>query len=139
MGSSGVGKSTLINALFNEELQETNFVSSSTGKGKHTTTRREMFIHPSGCMIIDSPGIRELQLWAEEEDLKLIYADVIGFTEKCRYKNCSHGGETGCAIMNALEQGELFYDKWNRYKKMLRELRRLEQRKTEYKTMSKGR
>lgn len=132
LGSSGVGKSTLLNTILDEEVQKTNLISDHSGKGKHTTTHRQMFIHPSGCMMIDTPGIKELQLWADEEDLALIYPDIIELTDRCRYNNCSHGNEKDCAINEAIESGALSMERLMRYKKMLTEVRRLSERKKEY-------
>ena len=129
LGSSGVGKSTLLNAIFNEEVQKTNQISGHSGKGKHTTTSRQMFLHESGCMIIDTPGIKELQLWADEEDLSYIYADITNLLGSCKYSNCSHNNENGCAINNAIDNGDLSKDRYSRYKKLLTEIRRLDERR----------
>jgi len=137
LGSSGVGKSTLLNIILNEQVQKTNETSDYSGKGKHTTTHRQMFIHTSGCMIIDTPGIRELQLWADKEDLELIYPDIIELESMCKYKNCSHGNETGCAINDAIESEKLSKQRFMRYKKMLKEVTRLSERKEEYRTKAK--
>lgn len=132
LGSSGVGKSTLLNTLFGKEVQKTNEISNHSGKGKHTTTHRQMFIHQSGCMIIDNPGIKELQLWADEKDLELIYSDIIELSNMCKYSNCTHTKEPGCAIKEAIEKGQLSKDRYIRYKKILSEISRLSQRKKEY-------
>ena len=133
LGSSGAGKSTLLNALFNESVQKTNITSQHSGKGKHTTTHRQMFFHSSGCMIIDTPGIKELQLWADEDDLELIYPDIIEWEQSCKYKNCSHRSEAGCMITDKIESGELSREKYERYLKMKTELKRLSERKLAHK------
>lgn len=137
LGSSGVGKSTLLNTLFEKEVQKTNVISNHSGKGKHTTTHRQMFIHQSGCMIIDNPGIKELQLWADEKDLELIYSDIIELSNMCKYSNCTHSKEPGCAVREAIEKGQLSIDRYIRYKKVLTEIVRLSQRKKEYSKMKK--
>ncbi|XMB86768.1 ribosome small subunit-dependent GTPase A [Mycoplasmatota bacterium WC44] len=132
LGSSGVGKSTLLNAFFNQELQKTKQVSTSSGKGKHTTTNRSLFIDTTGCMIIDTPGTRELQLWADIEDLELIYPDIISFMQECKYNNCSHNNEDGCKVNEAIENNELSVARYKRYKKNLTEITRLKERQKEY-------
>ncbi|WDV45787.1 ribosome small subunit-dependent GTPase A [Clostridiaceae bacterium M8S5] len=138
LGSSGVGKSTLLNALFNENMQKTNQVSEASGKGKHTTTNRQIFIHPSGGMIIDTPGIKEVQLWADVEDLNLIFSDIIELERECKFSNCTHGSEEGCAIIEAIKTGKITQQRYNRYKKMLRELKILSQRKKDYNRRQKN-
>ncbi|QNO14668.1 ribosome small subunit-dependent GTPase A [Alkalicella caledoniensis] len=141
VGSSGVGKSTLLNSLFEDQVQITNTTSDHSGKGKHTTTHRQMFFHQTGCMIIDTPGMKELQLWADEEDISTVYQAVIDTIARCKFSNCTHDGEPGCAIKDALDSGELSEQRYIRYKKSLKEVRRLEERKREYKNkkMKRGR
>lgn len=129
IGSSGVGKSTLINALLEEAQLTTNDISSATGKGKHTTTSAELVMHPSGCMIIDTPGLRELQLWGDESGLEVSFADILHLSTQCQYRGCTHKGERGCAIKGALEEGTLSKERLASYHKQQRELVRLQEKK----------
>jgi len=122
LGSSGSGKSTLINRLLGEERIRTSSVGNMD-KGRHTTTSRELYLLRSGALIIDNPGIRELQLWAEDEDIDNAFADIQRLSENCRFKDCQHLTEPDCAILNALENGELSRERYESYQKMKRELR----------------
>ncbi|MGH2575944.1 MAG: ribosome small subunit-dependent GTPase A, partial [Ignavibacteria bacterium] len=97
-GSSGVGKSTLINKLNHNHKLKVNDISSYKDKGKHTTTRREMFMLPGGGMIIDNPGMRELQLWESSEGLSGVFADIEEYLDKCKFTDCKHDSEPGCAV-----------------------------------------
>jgi ribosome biogenesis GTPase len=126
LGSSGAGKSTIINRLIGEERQETRAVREHDSRGRHTTTRRELIPLASGAVVIDAPGMRELQLWASEESLNESFEDVTVIAGSCRFRNCSHAGEQGCAIHTALDSGALDPDRWNSYLKLRAELRRLE-------------
>lgn len=132
LGSSGVGKSTLLNSLLQQEIQLTSSTSNHSGKGKHTTTHKEMFFHSSGCAIIDTPGMKELQLWAETDDLKVVYDDIVSITSQCKFSNCSHNNEPGCALKLALLNGELSHERYNRYLFQLKELTRLDEKKRVY-------
>ena len=119
LGSSGVGKSTIANRLMRDEVQFTQEVRGKDSKGRHTTTRRELFIAPSGAMLIDTPGMRELQLWSA--DVEEAFADVLALAAQCRYANCRHGTEAGCAIRAALASGALTAERWQSYLKLLGE------------------
>ncbi|MEG0308970.1 MAG: ribosome small subunit-dependent GTPase A [Clostridium sp.] len=132
LGSSGVGKSTVINYLLGGEIQKTNAISSSNGKGRHTTTGSQLLQHSSGCTIIDTPGIRELQLWADEDILSESFEDIYSLTEQCRYRNCTHEKEIGCAIKIALEDGKLNIERFNRYTSQLNELKTLKYTRKSY-------
>ena len=132
LGSSGVGKSTVINYLFGGEIQKTNAISSSNGKGRHTTTGSQLLQHSSGCTIIDTPGIRELQLWADEDILSESFEDIYSLTEQCRYRNCTHEKEVGCAIKAALEDEKLTIERFNSYKSQLTELKTLKNTRKSY-------
>lgn len=132
LGSSGVGKSTLLNSLFGEQIQLTNSISQFSGKGKHTTTHKQMFFHSSGCMIIDTPGMKELQLWANDEDLDFVYPDIVQIINCCKFSNCTHKNEIGCAVREALETGTLSKERYARYLNALKEIKRLDERKREY-------
>jgi ribosome biogenesis GTPase len=132
LGSSGVGKSTVINYLFGGEIQKTNAISSSNGKGRHTTTGSQLLQHSSGCTIIDTPGIRELQLWADEDILSETFEDVYSLIEQCKYRDCNHEKEISCAIKAALEDGKLTIERFNSYKSQLKELKTLKDTRKSY-------
>jgi ribosome biogenesis GTPase len=132
IGSSGVGKSTLLNALLDRNVAATNITSDYSGKGKHTTTHRQIFFHQSGCMIIDTPGLKELQLWADEKDIDSVFQDIADIINRCKFTNCSHKNEPGCAVKLALESGALEEERYLRYLKALREVRCLEEKKKKY-------
>lgn len=122
LGSSGVGKSTLINRLLGHDRQHTGEISAAVGKGRHTTTHRELIVAPSGVLVIDTPGMRELQLFdADAEALDATFADVAAFTTRCRFGDCSHRGEPGCAVEAALASGTLDPDRWASFQKLQRE------------------
>jgi ribosome biogenesis GTPase / thiamine phosphate phosphatase len=126
LGSSGVGKSTLINALAGRELQAVAEIRESDDRGRHTTTRRELFVLPDGGIVIDTPGMRELQLWESEGGMDTAFADVAELINKCRFSDCSHEGEPGCAVRQALADGSLDRKRWESYGRLQRELRALE-------------
>ena len=129
LGSSGVGKSTLINRLLGTERQTVRDVSDFQSKGRHTTTRRELILLPKGGLVIDTPGMRELQLWSDESGLEQSFSDIEQLAEKCRFRDCSHQSEPGCAILAALENGELDTARWESYQKLQKELQFLAVRK----------
>lgn len=135
LGSSGVGKSTLLNTLLEQEVQTTRRTSHYSSKGKHTTTHRQMFFHPSGCMIVDTPGMKELQLWADDDDLDSVFAEVIDVLSQCKFSNCTHRSEPGCALQSALKSGALSQERYKRYTTQLKELQRLKDKKREYTRM----
>ena len=127
-GPSGVGKSTLINTLAGEQLQKTNAQREGDLKGVHTTSHRELFLLDSGLMLIDSPGLKEVQLWAGEESAFETFSDITEFAAKCRFKDCSHQGEPGCAVQGALLSGELEYRRYENYLDLMREINYLKTR-----------
>jgi len=122
LGSSGVGKSTITNRLLGRESQEVQEVRVNDSRGRHTTTRRELLILPSGGLIIDTPGMRELQLWVNDEQLDSTFEDIQALAQQCYFSNCRHSGDTGCAFAEALENGSLDFDRLNNYNKMQKEL-----------------
>lgn len=107
VGSSGVGKSTLVNQLHGEDWQWTAEVNERTGKGRHTTTSRELVPLPGGGMLIDNPGMREIQMWTDESMLRESFADIEALTSQCRFADCGHRSDRDCAIRGAVERGEL--------------------------------
>jgi ribosome biogenesis GTPase len=122
LGSSGVGKSTLTNMLLGDARQKTNDIRESDDTGKHTTVHRELFVLPGGGMLIDTPGIRELQLWGTEEDLEDDFDDITTLISQCKYSSCQHGVEEGCAIQVALDDESLDPKHFEAYVKMKSEL-----------------
>ena len=122
IGSSGVGKSTIINALLGEERQKTQALSKYKDKGKHTTTNREMIVLEDGGVVIDTPGIREIQLWTNEGSMSNLFEDVEEIIGQCRFSDCKHKTEPGCAVIKALEDGTLDEKRLNNYYKLQREL-----------------
>ena len=131
LGSSGVGKSTLTNRLLGRQAQQTNEVRESDSTGKHTTVHRELFILPNGGILIDTPGIRELQLWGTEQDLAASFGDIIELTHKCKFSNCQHNHEKGCAIHKALANGMLDKKYYANYLKMKSEVSTLDAKNVE--------
>lgn len=129
LGSSGVGKSTLTNKLLGRDAQQTNEVRASDDSGKHTTVHRELFLLPNEGILIDSPGIRELQLWGSEEELDENFDDVAALAAQCKYTTCQHGSEEGCAIRPALQSGALDEKHYRNYLKMKKELSSLAEKK----------
>jgi ribosome biogenesis GTPase len=121
LGSSGVGKSTLVNRLLQEERQPTHAVRASDSRGRHTTTSRELFVMPSGALIIDTPGLRELQLWNAAEGLTQTFADVDELASQCRFTDCQHQNEPGCAVQGALASGILDGERLESWRKLQRE------------------
>jgi ribosome biogenesis GTPase len=123
LGSSGAGKSTIANGLLGEPAQPTAAVRPTDSRGRHTTTSRMLLALPGGGAIIDNPGMRELQLWASEESLNDTFDDISEFAQRCRFANCTHTSEPGCAVREALETGEIDPSRWHSYEKLQRELR----------------
>jgi ribosome biogenesis GTPase len=124
LGSSGVGKSTLINAFLGSHALATRPVRED-GRGRHTTTRRELVLLPSGGIVIDTPGMRELQLWTADDGIGAAFQDVESLAAECRFSDCAHDTEPGCAIQAALVDGTLDPERLDSYERLQRELRRL--------------
>ena len=128
IGSSGAGKSTLLNRLYGKPIQATGAVSQSVGKGKHTTTGRDLIFMPQGGMLIDNPGIREIAFYGNDGGVKNTYADIEHFAQECRFSDCSHMHKTGCRVIEAVANGELPQERLESYYKMKRELDYLTER-----------
>jgi ribosome biogenesis GTPase len=127
LGSSGVGKSTFVNTLADEDVLETREVRAD-GKGRHTTVRRELVQLPGGALVIDTPGMRELQLWEADDGIAEAFDDVTSLFAQCRFSDCAHASEPGCAVQTALADGSLAPDRWESYLKLQRELDHLDRR-----------
>lgn len=125
LGSSGVGKTTLINALLVDGRYATGPVRSD-GRGRHTTSHRELIVLPGGGILIDTPGLRELQLWESDDGLERAFADISELMTQCRFSDCAHRTEPGCAVRAALADGSLPEERWESYLKLQRELEHLE-------------
>ena len=121
LGSSGVGKSSLVNALAGEEIMAVSAIREDDAKGRHTTTHRQLIRLKSGVMIIDTPGMRELGMWDVSEGLADAFADVEVYLGRCRFSDCTHEREPGCAIRAAIESGELDIARWESYQKLKEE------------------
>lgn len=130
LGSSGVGKSTLINTLLGIEHLETQGLRNDD-KGRHTTTYRELVTLPNGAYLIDTPGMRELQLMDDEEAGKSVFSEIEALAKRCRFRDCGHQSEPGCVIQAALQNGELLEERWESYQKILREQRFMEKKRKE--------
>ena len=120
VGSSGVGKSTLINRLLGEERLATDGLRKDD-KGHHTTTHRELLFLPNGAMVIDTPGMRELGMWDTASGVEQTFTDIEALAARCRFRNCSHTSEPGCALRAALRSGELDSGRWQSYQKLKNE------------------
>ncbi len=118
LGSSGVGKSSLVNALAGEELMAVKDIREDDDKGRHTTTHRQLILLQSGVMIIDTPGMRELGMWDISDGLGQNFADVEACFGKCRFIDCQHESEPGCAVKAAIESGVLSLDRWESYRRL---------------------
>lgn len=143
LGSSGVGKSTLINKLLGEELIATSEIRNDD-RGRHTTTHRELITLPNGASVIDTPGMRELGMWDNEEGIETVFSDIEALTAQCRFADCTHKNEPGCAVREALKDGILDEGRWNSYLKLktenefaANESAYLEAKRTKFKEISK--
>jgi len=129
LGSSGVGKSTLINALVGGARQRTGGVRAADGRGRHTTTQRELIALDADGLLIDTPGLRELQLWADADAADDAFGDIAALAAACRFRDCSHTGEPGCAVQAALARGELDGRRYENYLELQAELHHLARRR----------
>jgi ribosome biogenesis GTPase len=121
LGSSGVGKSTIANRLLGQIVQEVQPVRESDAKGRHTTTSRELFVLAGGALLMDTPGLREMQLWDAEDGVAQVFADIDALAGQCRFGDCRHEGEPGCAVQAALDAGTLDRGRVENRRKLLRE------------------
>ncbi len=131
VGSSGVGKSTIINRLLGQDAQKTRDVREDDSRGRHTTSHRELFLLPGGSLLIDNPGVREIQLFAGEESLEQTFADVAGYAASCRFSDCTHRSEPSCAVLAAVAEGALSEERLESYRALERELEYLRVRQDE--------
>jgi len=129
LGSSGVGKSTLVNVLAGEEILKTQAIREDDSRGRHTTTHREIVLLPGGGLILDTPGMRSLSLWEADTGMEVMFGDVEELAASCRFHDCSHGNEPGCAVREALEAGKLENKRWEAWLKLQKELIYLEAKK----------
>lgn len=128
LGSSGIGKSSLVNALSGEETMKVNTIREDDSKGRHTTTHRQLITLKNYSMIIDTPGMRELGMWDVSEGLDKAFDEIEELAKKCKFNDCAHENEPGCAVKAALESGELSRDRWNNYIKLKKEAKFAEQK-----------
>lgn len=128
LGSSGVGKSTLVNRLIGTEVMNTGIIRLEDGRGKHTTTHRQMISVPEGGLIIDTPGIREIALWDGSEGIEETFKDVENLSLQCKFSDCKHKTEPGCAVLKAISEGILSSDRLESYKKLQREIQYMERK-----------
>lgn len=121
LGSSGVGKSTLVNTLYGKEVMKTSEIREEDSRGRHTTTSRNLIMLPNGAMIIDTPGMRELGMWDAESGISKTFQDIEKYLGMCKYSNCTHTNEPGCKILEAIEKGEIQKERFEEYLKLQKE------------------
>jgi ribosome biogenesis GTPase len=121
LGSSGVGKSTLTNALSGSQSIETQAIREDDAKGRHTTTSRQLHIIPGNCVVLDTPGMRELQLTDVASGIQDVFADLHEVSQRCRFNDCQHDSEPGCAIREAMENGDIDEARVGRWRKLMAE------------------
>ncbi len=129
LGSSGVGKSTLVNTLAGKELLKTQEIREDDSRGRHTTTHRELLLLPEGGLILDTPGMRSLSLWEADAGMEIMFGDVEELTKLCRFHDCKHRDEPGCAVREAIDTGKLEMKRWESWLKLQKELVHLEAKK----------
>ena len=125
VGSSGVGKSSIVNHILGDEYQWTDEVNETTGKGRHSTTARELFVLPGGGILIDNPGIREVHMWTDEATLRERFADISDLAAQCKFHDCKHGTDAGCAVRTAMAGGKLSAARFDGFQKLEDEIQKL--------------
>lgn len=130
LGSSGVGKSSLVNAIAGEEVMKVNKIREDDSRGRHTTTHRQLVMLENSTMIIDTPGMRELGMWDVSEGLDTTFAEIEELSRECKFTNCNHQNEPGCAVKKALENGELTIERWKSYTKLKKEAKFAQQKES---------
>jgi ribosome biogenesis GTPase len=128
LGSSGVGKSSLVNALAGRAVMATQAIREHDARGRHTTTHRELVLLPSGRLVLDTPGMRELGLWEADAGVGTTFADIEALIAECRFRDCGHKSEPGCAVQSALAEGRLDAARWRSYGKLRREAIRIDRK-----------
>jgi ribosome biogenesis GTPase len=128
IGSSGVGKSTIVNRLMGREVQDVKEIRDDDAKGRHTTRSRQLFLLPGGALLLDTPGLRELALWITDTGLGQTFADIEALAEDCRFQDCVHGDEPDCAVKRAVEEGTLDAARLESYEKLRRELQHIDRK-----------
>jgi ribosome biogenesis GTPase len=128
VGSSGVGKSTLVNRLLGRERQDVAPIRESDERGRHTTSAQELLLMPQGAVLIDTPGMRELGLWNAEEGVEVTFADILEIGAGCRYRDCTHQSEPGCAVIAAVEAGNLKPERLENFQRLQREIEHTKRR-----------
>lgn len=128
VGSSGVGKSSLVNRLMGRVTQEVMAIRDDDARGRHTTTRRELIPLPGGAVLMDTPGMREFGLTEDGGGVDVAFADISSVAQACRFSDCQHQGEPGCAVQEALDRGEISWERWESYRKLQREVAAYEAR-----------
>ena len=129
MGSSGVGKSTLVNVMAGKEILKTQEVMRDDDRGRHTTTHRELVLLPDGGLVMDTPGMRTMGMRQADAGMESIFGDIEELAAQCRFRDCAHEREPGCAVKAALEDGTLEGERWASYKKLKKEMAHLERKK----------
>ncbi|MDP4182844.1 MAG: ribosome small subunit-dependent GTPase A [Bacillota bacterium] len=129
LGSSGVGKSTLVNSLAGERILKTQEIREDDSKGRHTTTHRELILLPGGCLIMDTPGMRSISLWEADTGMEVMFGDIEDLINRCRFNDCKHENEPGCAVREAIEAGMIELKRWESWLKLQKELKHLEAKK----------
>jgi ribosome biogenesis GTPase len=129
LGSSGSGKSSLLNALSGRSLERVHAVRADDHRGRHTTSRRSLYRLPTGALVIDTPGLREVQLWVDSEDIDAVFPEIESLSGSCRFRDCSHQTEPGCAVLAALERGEIEAQRLSSWRRLHDELDTLRTRR----------
>ena len=144
LGSSGVGKSTLVNTLYGDNVMKTSDIREEDSRGRHTTTSRNLIMLPNGAMIIDTPGMRELGMWNAENGINKTFQDIEQYIGMCKFSDCTHTNEPGCKILEAIVNGEIEQERFEQYLKLQKESRYntdsnqyLQEKKNKFKEISK--